>query len=73
MSQSITHNCGKNLNFSHATRKRANSCGWDIDGNNVGTSTDVLFYASGACMIKTQYFQGVCYNNPEGGFNVFNS
>ncbi len=72
LSQSIAHNCGKNLDFSHATLKSTVSCGWDIDGRDT-TPGDILFYNSGACVIKTQYFQGVCYNNPEGGFNVFNS
>ena len=72
LSQSIAHNCGKYLDFSHATLKSSSSCGWDIDGNGA-TKTDVLFYSASACMIKTQFFQGICYNNPEGGFNVFNS
>lgn len=72
LSQSIAHNCGKNLNFDHATLKSKSSCGWDLDGND-NTKGDILFASSGVCAIVTEYFYGVCYNNPEGGFNIFNS
>lgn len=72
LSQSIAKNCGRLLNFAHATMADRTNCGWDIDGNH-NTTADVIFMESVACTIKTPYFNGVCYNNPEGGFNVFNS
>lgn len=72
LSQSIANNCGRMLNFDQATMADRSNCGWDVDGNH-HTITDVIFMEARACTIKTLYFNGVCYNNPAGGFNVFNS
>ena len=72
LSQSIAKNCGRMLDFSHATIADTANCGWDVDGNH-NTVTDVIFMEASACAIKTLYFNGVCHNNPDGGFNVFNS
>ena len=72
LSQSIAKNCGKMLDFDHATLADSSNCGWDLDGSR-GTNTDVIFMEASVCAIKTLYFNGVCYNNPAGGFNVFNS
>lgn len=69
MSQSIAHNCGDQLNFGQATLKYKSSCGWD-------TGIDIVFTQSNVCtgeVITENQLTGVCYNNPEGGFNVFNS
>lgn len=72
LSQSIAKNCGRLLDFNKATLADRANCGWDVDGNH-NTKHDVVFLDAAACSIKTQYFAGVCYNNPEGGMNVFNS
>lgn len=72
LSQSIAKNCGRLLNFQHATTADRTNCGWDIDGSH-STTVDVIFMEAAACTIKTPYLNGVCYNNPAGGYNVFNS
>lgn len=72
LSQSIAKNCGRLLNFAQATVADRSNCGWDADGNP-GTTVDVIFIEPTICTIRTPYFNGVCYNNPEGGYNVFNS
>lgn len=72
LSQNIAKNCGKLLNFQQATTADRTNCGWDIDGDH-NTKHDVVFMEAADCSIKTPYLNGVCYNNPEGGFNVFNS
>ena len=75
-SQSIAHNCGKNLDFTQATLKYKSTCGWntraDLNGDNY---PDVVFIAESTCnpKIGENDFSGVCYNNPDGGYNVFNS
>ena len=69
LSQSIAYNCGKNLNWNQATTKDVNSCGWET-----GFPGDVVFMApSNVCNVKDEDFDGVCYNNPDGGINVFSS
>lgn len=80
LSQSIAHNCGKNLDFSLATLKYKGSCGWDlmwdgvVDKNVQDTDGDVLFLdGQNVCSFKTESFDGICYNNPAGGYNIFNS
>ena len=76
MTQSIAHNCGQTLDFQQATLKYKSTCGWNtgIDGDGNG-SIDVLFVNGNTCnrTIGENDFPGVCYNNPNGGFNVFNS
>lgn len=77
LSQSIAHNCGDNIKdiWNQATLKYKGSCGWDTmidaDGNGV---TDIIF-VNDKCntVIGADEFVGVCYNNPEGGWNIFNS
>lgn len=66
LSQTIAHNCGDNLDFSMATTKTIESCGWDIGGT-------VIFMYDGICDFQTDAFDDLCYNAPEGGVNVFNS
>ena len=67
LSQSIAYNCGENLDWNQATTKDAYSCGW-----NTGFPGEVAFLESNQiCTVKE--FEGVCYNNPEGGINVFSS
>lgn len=74
LSQSIAYNCGQNLDYSKATHSAQGVCGWDLgfDGAH-GTGDDILFLSKPVCSFPAEYFAGVCYNNPEGGFNVFNS
>lgn len=78
LSQSIAHNCGDNIKDSwhQATLKYKVTCGWDtlIDADGNGT-TDILFISDQICntVVGPDEFVGVCYNNPGGGFNVFNS
>lgn len=66
LSQTIAHNCGKNLDFSMATHATIETCGWDIVGME-------FFMDPTICDFSAEYFEGVCYNAPEGGYNVFNS
>lgn len=73
LSQSIAHNCGDNLDWDHANLKYKGSCGWDVDQDN-NTGHDVYFMdGQSVCTIPTLDAEGVCYNNPGGGFNIFNS
>lgn len=74
LSQSIAHNCGDNLDWNHASLKYKGSCGWDVDQDK-GTTYDVYFMdGQNVCSIPTLgEVEGACYNNPNGGFNIFNS
>lgn len=67
LSQSIAYNCGENLDWNQATTKDAYSCGWET-----GFPGDVVFIESNNTCTVTE-FEGVCYNNPDGGINVFSS
>jgi len=67
MSQSIAHNCGDNLDFGQALLKSKTTCAWDT---GLG---DIVFVNETVCQKVTENVVGACYNNPEGGFNVFNS
>ena len=66
LSQTIAHNCGENLDFSMGTEKTKESCGWQVGAVE-------LFMDPNVCDLSMEYFEGVCYNAPEGGYNVFNS
>lgn len=70
LSQSIAYNCGENLNWNQATTKDVNSCGWET-----GFPGEVVFVKSvnQNCNISDEEFDGVCYNNPDAGINVFSS
>lgn len=73
LSQSIAHNCGQNLVFDNATLKYKSTCGWDVDGDKTSTG-DIVFMDDNICTYLTESVDGlVCYNNPEGGYNIFNS
>lgn len=67
LSQTIAHNCGENLDFSMGTLKTKESCGWKI------AEGTVLFIDRTNCNLIMDYFLGVCYNAPAGGFNIFQS
>lgn len=74
LTQSIAHDCGDNLTFSYATLKYKGSCGWDLTGLGDPNSGMVLFMNDqSVCSLPTASIEGVCYNNPQGGYNVFNS
>lgn len=77
MSQSIADNCGHNLDWTLATLKYRGDCGWDLmPGYDPGDKSDILFLnGQSACgaPVAEDGFEGVCYNNPDGGYNVFNS
>lgn len=81
LSQSIAHNCGKLLDFNQATLKYKSTCGWDLMEDGTVTQqpsapdSDVLWMSSSICgRVTTDDNYGiVCYNNPGGGYNVFNS
>lgn len=66
LSQTIAHNCGKNLDFSMATLANKKDCGWNIGGIEVFMDTTI-------CDVYVEEIDGVCHNAPEGGYNVFNS
>ena len=67
LTQTIAHNCGSNLDFGMGTMKDKTSCGWEI------VPGTVIFLDWPICTIPTEEFDGICYNAPEGGYNVFNS
>ncbi len=66
LSQTIAHNCGDNLDFTMANHTTKETCGWDVGGMEIFMSSDI-------CDFPTEYFAGVCYNAPAGGYNVFHS
>ena len=66
LTQTIARNCGDNLDFSMATHTTKESCGWDIGGIEI-------FVDSYICDFPVREWDGVCYNAPAGGFNVFSS
>lgn len=66
LSQTIAHNCGENLDFSDATQDSKEICGWFI--GNVEIFADPSF-----CANSSDFFDFICYNAPEGGFNIFSS
>lgn len=67
LTQTIAHNCGENLDFSMGTEKTKESCGW-----NAAPGYEIFMDAN-ICDFPTKDIVGVCYNAPEGGYNVFNS
>ena len=66
LSQTIAHNCGENLDFSMGTEKTKESCGWQVGAVEV-------FMDPTICDFPTEFFEGVCYNAPADGHNIFNS
>lgn len=49
------------------------SCGFDMSwGGGLGTGL-VLFTNEHYCDLLTESFDGICYNGPNGGLNVFSS
>lgn len=66
LSQTIAHNCGKNLDFSMATLANKTDCGWNVGGIEIFIDTTI-------CDVYVEEIDGVCHNAPEGGYNVFNS
>lgn len=82
LSQSIAHNCGENTKemWGSVTNKSTQSCGWDLNidsnsGSAASSNTDVVFANAGACSGDYLFteFNGMCYNAPGGGWNIFNS
>lgn len=66
LTQTIAHNCGENLNIGTATMTTKETCGWDVGPYEI-------FMDAQICDRPTKHFDGVCYNAPAGGYNVFNS
>lgn len=66
LTQTIAHNCGENLDFSMANHATKESCGWNVSGQEI-------FMDPIICDLPTEEFAGVCYNAPDGGYNVFQS
>ena len=66
LSQTIAHNCGDNLDFTMANHQTKETCGWIVSGLEIFMNPDI-------CDLPTEDFGGVCYNAPEGGYNVFHS
>lgn len=70
LSQSIAAGCGQNLDFSQATSQDVNTCVWQTGFPNENVFVKGV---NENCNISDEEFDGVCYHNPEGGFNVFSS
>ena len=54
------------LDFGEATQDSKEVCGWVI--GNVEIFADLSI-----CDNPSDYFEFICYNAPEGGFNIFSS
>lgn len=67
LTQTIAHNCGENLDFGMANYATKETCGWNASPGYE------IFMDPTICDFPTKDFVGVCYNAPEGGYNVFNS
>ena len=67
LTQSIAHNCGDNLDFGLATLKYHGQCGWKLGEGAT------MFTAGSVCNVPTPDTDLLCYNNPGGGYNIFNS
>ena len=70
LAQSIARKCGaaENSTLGKPTYGEPGSCGWDM-GNLIvwtgnGDACDFILDADTP-------FEGVCYNNPDGGTNIF--
>ena len=71
MAQSISNNCGTT---SGSTLGKPNhgdksTCGWDLGGT-------VLWAMDGMCdwiLGVDENWEGICYNNPNGGMTIFGS
>ncbi|MBE5956523.1 MAG: hypothetical protein E7253_08725 [Lachnospiraceae bacterium] len=71
MTQSIAHNCGEALDFDLATLKYKSTCGWDDGSGNI-----IFTSSNSGCAFPDDTDSPedlVCYNNPSGGYNIFNS
>lgn len=68
LSQTIAHNCGKNLDFSMATHATIETCGWDVGGIEIFIDPMICDQP-----LEEDMFDFACYNAPEGGYNVFHS
>lgn len=74
LSQSIADSCGAgNLGneFGKPAHQEKGACGWDL-----GFGGMVIWAERPACtelLDPNGSFNGICYNNPEGGFSIFGS
>lgn len=65
--QTTAMGCGSNLDFSNATQGTITTCGWNaIPGFEI-------FQDGAVCDNLVEEWGDACYNNPEGGLNVFSS
>lgn len=66
--QTTASSCGENLDITQATQSSISTCGWDVGGI-------VVFAVSTECqlIVEDGAMEGICYNNPAGGYNIFSS
>lgn len=65
LTQSIASGCSpSNPDFGVPTQTSQEVCGWDIYGIEIFADYNI-------CDFPTEYFEGVCYNAPAGGFIAF--
>lgn len=67
LSQTIAYGCGNNLDFKYATHRNKYDCKWETGFG------EAVFLTKDTCDIADEDYDGVCYNNPEGGWNAFAS
>lgn len=72
LSQNISAGCGAahNSNLGGPTQWGKTTCGWNAGGAVIWTE------GNKGCTVKAEEDAeelGVCYNNPEGGMNIFGS
>lgn len=72
LAQSIASGCdARNEDWGHCNHWSKNTCGWQLpDGYTV------IWASNPPCNDlygPDEPFQGICYNNPEGGMTIFGS
>lgn len=67
LSQTIAAGCGENLeDMGEPLHARKEDCAWDFNGFH-------MFQEKYICENASEYWDSICYNAPEGGFNIFHS
>ena len=70
LSQTIASGCGDMRRYGYPTLARKWECGWDFNDA-------VVIFLKGVtgCDLQLEYddWEGICYNAPAGGMNVFHS
>ena len=66
--QTTASSCGENVDITQANHGSIEQCGWNVEGIEFFTSAAVCDWA-----VEDGMMDGICYNNPAGGYNIFSS